>query len=307
LLRTRRSFDKKMLMEVCLEIDPDVTERTIANDISFLRDILHAPLPEKSNKWSHYQYTEDYSIFEGLDQQFTGALNEVLSVIRQLSRKKEFRGLEDLLLRLEQRASTLHAEENPLILFEEPELKGRQYLLPLYRYILEGNTLELGYAPFNRPEEVFRVRPLLLKEFNKRWYLFAWKQGEERVQHFPLDRIVSLNKATVFLPQRPFNAKVYFNAMLGVTNLIEKPEMITVRLRFLAGRGKYVITKKIHPEQDEKWETDGSLEVTFRVRHNPELETKILEFGAGVEVVEPKELRRAISGHLRRALAQYQK
>jgi predicted DNA-binding transcriptional regulator YafY len=305
LLRTRRSFTGKELEEACREVDPEVTTRTVASDIAFLREVLHAPIAEKSNRWTNYAYEEDYSIFEGLDDSFTGALEEVLAVIRQLSRKKEFQGLEDLLLRLEQRASMVKAEKNDLILFEEPELKGRQYLLPLYRAMLSGHTLNLTYEPFAKAPESFCIRPCLLKEFNNRWYLFAWRQGTEIIQNYPLDRIVAMERTSQVLPQRPFQAKAHFQRILGVTNDTRKPDAIPVRLRFKPNRGKYVITKKIHPDQKEQIEESGYVVVSFLVQHNQELETKILEFGADVEVLGPEELRQSIKECLQSAVKQY--
>lgn len=305
LLRTRRSYPGSALEEACREIDPEVTTRTVASDIAFLRDVLGAPIPERSNKWTHYRYEEDYSLFEGLDDSFTGALNEVLAVVRQLSRKKEFSGLEDLLLRLEQRASLLRAEGGELILFDEPELQGRQHLLPLYRHMLEGHSLSLIYAPFAKAAQTFPVKPCLLKDYNGRWFLFAWRQGRDNIQQYPLDRIVSYEKTDEVISTKAFNVGVYFRQMLGVTCDLKKPEAIPVTLRFNAQRGKYVVTKKIHPDQQEEVREDGSVLIRFSVLHNHELETKILEFGPDVEVLEPPTLRASIAEYLRKAIAQY--
>jgi predicted DNA-binding transcriptional regulator YafY len=51
---------------------------------------------------------------------------------------------------------------------------------------------------------------------------------------------------------------------------------------------------------------DGSAVVQINVQHNYELEREILGFGAGVEVLAPRQLRQSIQKRLTRAWARYQ-
>jgi predicted DNA-binding transcriptional regulator YafY len=305
LLRTGQAFSGEQLADACREIDEGVTPRTVAADLKFLRDELKAPLPERANKWSNYRYERTFSIFEGLDDTFAGTLGEVLALVRQLARNPQFAGLEDLLLRLEQRADALaHHESTSALHFEQTELKGREHLIVLYRHILEGRTLRLTYQPYDQPAETALVRPCLLKEFNGRWFLLAWQAGRDEPRTLPLDRIVSFSPADEALPERRFDAERYFADLVGVTP--ESAEAVIVRLRFSPRRGHYVATKKIHPSQRERRLEDGFWEMTLRVRPNRELEARLLEFGPDVEVLEPAELRENIRDCLRRALARYE-
>ena len=311
LRRNRRGLSAEDLRRYCFEVDPDLVSaadknatRTIMNDLKFLKE-MGAPLPIKANKHSGYYYEEPYSLLEGLDDSYLGSLNEVLALLRQLSRSKEFFGLEDLLLRLEQRVAVTQAEPNSLIEFDESELTGREHLINLYRTIQNQAYLRIAYKTFQGEESMNRhVFPLLLKEYNNRWVLIGWENGRPVPQNLPLDRIVSWREtAEVFAYPKTFDSRSYFRYVLGTTKTTEKPQAAV--LRFTAERGKYVETKKIHPLQETTWLPDGKLEVRLLVELNRELEARILEFGKDVCVVAPSSLRERIRQILQEALEEY--
>ncbi|MDJ1466188.1 helix-turn-helix transcriptional regulator [Xanthocytophaga flava] len=307
LLRTNRSFTGEQLIEKCREVDPDVTKRTIISDIAFLRDEMGAPLPEKCNRWQHYHYEREYSIFEGLDDSFLEGLNEVTALVRRLSKNPEFSGLEELLLRLEQRMSVVNVDASKHILFDESELTGREHLIPLYRTILNGQTLELTYKPYGKEAKKFDIRPCLLKEFNNRWFLFAWSKDREQIQNYALDRIESFTSVNLDIPQRCFDAHEYFSKIFGVTFRESTPGPVQVRLRFSKNRANYVTTKKIHPSQQIESVEENKIVISLNVCLNKELDAKILEFGTDVEVLDPPSLRESIIHQLESALSLYKK
>ncbi len=305
LLRTGGAFSGEHLAEACREIDPTVTPRTVADDLKFLRDSLQAPLPERANKWQGYRYERTFSIFEGLDNTFAGTLGEVLALVRQLARQPQFAGMEDLLLRLEQRADAVaHRETTSVLQFEQTELRGQHHLIPLYQHLLNGQTLALTYQPYDRPVETHTVRPALLKEFNSRWFLFAWEKEGFRSKPFPLDRIVGFEPLTEVIAEGRLNAATQFAPLIGVTD--DGSEPVAVQLRFSAPRGHYVATKKLHPSQRATCQPDGTWDVTLTVKMNRELEAKLLEFGPDVDVLEPAALRERIKNGLHAALTHYE-
>ncbi|WP_460984881.1 helix-turn-helix transcriptional regulator [Spirosoma fluminis] len=267
-----------------------------------MRDELKAPLPERANRWHGFRYEESYSIFEGLDDSFAGTLDEVLALVRQLARKPEFAGLEDLLLRLEQRAAQLNTNQTDILQFDEPDLKGRQHLLPLYKGILSNATLLLTYEPFGQNPSTFAVRPVLLRQFNNRWFLFGWRGDIDVLQTYALDRINAVTPTALSVAARPFNARTYFESQIGVTR---GGDPVQVLLRFSQQRRNYVLTKKLHASQQTEQQPDGCMLVQLTVELNRELEAKILEFGPDVEVLEPFILRERIHTCLAKALAQY--
>uniref|UniRef100_UPI003B3B8A8A helix-turn-helix transcriptional regulator n=1 Tax=Spirosoma sp. TaxID=1899569 RepID=UPI003B3B8A8A len=232
-------------------------------------------------------------------------LNEALALLRQLSKSKEFIGLEDLLLRLEQRVALTSAEHNPSIEFDEAELVGRQHLISLYKAIQKKAFLRIRYQTYNGEKPMVRhIYPLLLKEYNNRWVLVGWESGRSIPQNLPLDRIVSQHEtAESFVYPKAFDIRSHFQYLLGTTKTIDKPQ--TIVLHFTAERGKYVETKKIHSTQETTWLANGQLEVRILVELNRELEARVLEFGRDVVVVEPYGLRDKIRDILYQAYSQY--
>ena len=71
------------------------------------------------------------------------------------------------------------------------------------------------------------------------------------------------------------------------------------------GRGQYIRTKPLHPSQHITAETAEALEISLRVRPNPELETLLLSFGEDVEVLAPPPLRARLGERLRTAAGLY--
>ncbi|MBO0932554.1 helix-turn-helix transcriptional regulator [Fibrella aquatilis] len=309
LRKSHRGWSAKELCEICREVDPGLNpaldERTIMNDLRFLRDELKAPLPERANKHHGYYYSETYSILEGLDNSYLGGLNEALALLRQLSKSNEFIGLEDLLLRLEQRVAVTSAEQNPVIEFDEAELLGRQHLIGLYNAIQKQAFLRITYQTFQGEEVMNRhILPLLLKEYNNRWVLVAWENGRDTPQNLPLDRIIAQREtAETFVHSKVFDSQTYFKNLLGTTKTDNEPQEVV--LHFRAERAKYVETKKIHPTQGITWLANSRLEVRLFVELNRELEARILEFGKDVVVIEPVALRERIKDNLYEALTMY--
>jgi predicted DNA-binding transcriptional regulator YafY len=64
-----------------------------------------------------------------------------------------------------------------------------------------------------------------------------------------------------------------------------------------------LMERKVHPSQIAQRRSDGSLEVRLDVAVGPPLVAYLTGLGAGVSEIEPKELREAVLGEHRRALA----
>ncbi|MFD2936163.1 helix-turn-helix transcriptional regulator [Spirosoma flavum] len=309
LRKTHRGWSAEELCELCREVDPslnpEVDKRTTMNDLKFLREVLQAPLPERANKHHGYYYSEPYSILEGLDDSYLGGLNEALALLRQLSKSKEFIGLEDLLLRLEQRITLTSADQNVVIEFDEAELIGREHLIGLYQATQKRSFLRITYKTFQGEEPMSRhILPLLLKQYNNRWVLIGWENGRPTPQNLPLDRIKRFYEtAEEFVYPKTFKSRTYFQYLLGTTKTDE--EAVPVVLHFSPERSKYVETKMIHPTQETTRLPDGRLEVRLLVELNRELDARILEFGRDVTVIAPSLLRERIKESLIEALRQY--
>lgn len=292
-LRTMQGYTSQELIRVIADkLEQYISDRTLRDDIEDLRN-MGAEIPKRAKS---YGYKVPFSFLEALDDSYYGSLNEAVALIRQVSKNTEFVGLEDILLRLEQRISVTEAEKSAIIEFEEVILKGKELLPRLYQNIQKGHFLRVKYKPFHKPEYERHIFPLALKEYNHRWFLIGWEKGETNLQNLALDRIedIRASQYDVFAYDKKYNWQDVFENMIGVTieGVVEN-----VTLRFSEARFQYVQTKKLHPSQQEI----GDRTIKIRVYTNRELKAKILEYGTDIEALSPPTLRKEIKELLQKA------
>lgn len=304
-LRTGDEWSGEALAEAC-----KTDKRTIVNDVAFMRKELKASI--LSSRYYGYKYAPDkpYSLLSSLDDTELGTLNELLAVVRQLQNTKELRGLERVLLALERQAGVVKGNPNPLIEFEEPTLRGREFLDKLYQYIHRKVFTKFLYKGFKMIEAEWKiVFPLQLREYNNRWYLIGWaadKNGQIVIQNFPIDRIEQEPGQTSekFDYPQNYDLNQHFASLIGVT---KTGNLQPITLKFHDDeRAKYALTKQFHPNQhDEIDPSDGKIILKFEVEINNELISKIMEYTPDVEVALPPELRKQIKEKLDISLARY--
>ena len=297
-LRTMQAYNAQALIEAIAEkVEQHISDRTLRDDIEDLRG-MGAEIPKRAKS---YRYEVPFSFLEKLDDSYYGSLNEALALLRQVSKTKEFVGLEDILLRLEQRVSATDAEKNSFIAFEEVLLKGKEWLPKLYQAIQKGHFLRVNYKTFHLRAYERHIFPLLLKEYNNRWFLIGWEDGKQAIQNLALDRIEDFRASEIddFVCNKQANWRAQFDNMIGVT-----PEgtLEDVVLKFSENRFQYPVTKQLHRSQ----QLVGERTILIRVYTNRELTAKILEFGADVEVLSPNTLRDEIAAIVQKAMLMYQ-
>ncbi len=277
-LRTRQHFDWQELVDACeRKLDVKVSQRTIEYDISALKNTFFAPVKKRKGKYS-YDDTP-YSIFEVFDNSEYGSLNELLTLLRQKS--KEWVVLDEFLLRLEQRISILGGEESSIIDFEQTALKGLENLEKLYKAIKNNRTLRIMYEPYNLPIYARIIKPILLKQYNNRWFLFGWEKEKDTIQNLPIDRIESFSFWHEDLKiKEKFDKKAYFLDIIGVTKPFnETIKTVSFQVSKKDNRAYYVRTKPLHHSQKEVLENDVAIKFEIKVIPNNELKGKLAELG----------------------------
>ena len=174
-------------------------------------------------------------------------------------------------------------------------------LLPsLYVAIINKQVLSVKYQPYDQEEMSLIFHPHYLKEYNGRWHLFghADDQCPDFGYNLALDRIVGkpgeVKKEYVEAPQDFY--KDFFNSIVGVSHFKDaKVEDIRIRAHSLYVF-KLTETKVIHHTQktvvDFGPHDDGEYgEFSISVELNNEFFGRILQMGAGLEIMEPIEVR----------------
>ena len=318
-LRNRaRRWTLDDLMEVCSEvlyeyegIDRPVSRRTIQYDLQMMRsDKLGYEAPIVVEERKYYTYADpDYGILQGpLSAADLEQLGEAVAVLKQFQGFGHLQELGGLVQKLEDKVSTADQQQPIAIMLESNEdLRGLEHLEELYRAVRQQRVVRLTYQSFKAKQPGLVVlNPLLLREFNNRWFLLATKERETRILSFALDRIQGVTFPDLsFYPLPNFDPEAYYKNVVGVT--VNAYRITKIRLWLDAQNAPYVLTKPLHPSQEvEEEQEDGSAVVSIRVIPNFELERLLLGFGPGLRVLSPDRIQHRMKQLIKAALAGYE-
>lgn len=290
----------------------NVSKRTVQLDIQMMRsDKLgyNAPIVVYDKKYYCYE-DEDYSITDiPLNENDMNVLTETVEMLKQFKDFSLFSELGGIIQRLEDKVYTEKTHRSSIIHLDKNEgLKGLHWLDELYQAIQKKIVLKVEYKSFKAIESnVIIFHPYLLKEFNNRWFLIGIGNKNRGVVNLALDRIVALDyDFTISYEEHDFDADKFYKDVVGVTVSRGRPSV--VKLWIDSHNAPYVLTKPLHHSQRlVKEHEDGSIEITFMVKPNFELERMLLGFGESVEVLKPENLRNRIAVKLENAVNKYKK
>ena len=317
-LRNRyRQWDLDDLIEACSEalyeyegIDKGVSKRTVQMDLQMMRsDKLgyHAPIIVIDKKYYTYEDPE-YSITNiPLTDRDLGKLSEVVDILKQFKGFTHFQELSGMVQKLEDKIHVSKTKERPIIDLEKNEnLKGLEFIDPIYKAIVNKTCLEVSYKSFKAQSATsFDFHPALLKEFRNRWFVLGKKTSDKPYLLLALDRIESLKDSLEELMYFDENEIIhYFNDVVGVSvNIGEAPQ--PVKLFIDRSNAPYVLTKPIHHSQKLVEKNDQGIIISLSVQLNFELEREIMGFGDSIKVISPARLRSRIKERLAHSIDLY--
>lgn len=180
-------------------------------------------------------------------------------------------------------------------------LANIEYLPMLYEAIVNKQVLEIDYKPFGGEQETLIFHPHYLKEYNGRWNLFghAEDHSPENGYNIPLDRIQTKprEKSKIeYIPAPSMFYEQFFKDIVGVSHTKNAAQYDIVIRAHIYYIYKLTETKPIHQPQEiiTPWgeHEDGTYgEFSIHVEVNNELIGRILQMGAGLEIVSPLEVR----------------
>ncbi|WP_028664214.1 helix-turn-helix transcriptional regulator [Runella zeae] len=296
----------ELLQKLSNEADIHISERTLKYDLAYLITESHGELESRKigREWLWGYKGLNYSHFKK-----SLLLNEVKDLAKMIGTFKEWGDLpfweeiEVMLNQFETRFSFENQTNRMLIDFQKPVSKnGNLWLKPLYEAIDKQQTIQVSYFSLRTKKKIIGdISPYLLKEYNNRWWLIGL--FGTKIVNIALETIEDVQISGLpFIQTESFDPKTYFENVLGVTVNQEKVE--TIRLKVAIESVEYLRSKPIHHSQKETKE-DGT-ELILQVVPNTELEHIILQYGFGIEVLEPPTLRKKIAKTLRLALALYE-
>lgn len=317
-----KNYSTKEMAEIVsdriADVDPDfdgVTQRTIQKDIKFLKDewpvyidfeYYSAPAYDREKQRSYMKdcvrYSDPgFSIFKKeLSEDEVYLLGEAMSLLGQFDGLPNLEALETLRLGLGVKRS-----DKKIISFTKSPHETTNTLGKLFTAISQKQVIELHYHRFGHElkHSTLNVIPYLLKEYNRRWYLFAAVEENGKILNFGLDRIddVIPLEGHKYMEYDGDITK-YFDTIIGVT-LYEGNPILRITFWVSDLSKDYVLTKQIHHTQELLSEEDearlreqypslhGGLFFQIMCRENYELVRELTSFGRELVVLEPSYLK----------------
>jgi len=186
--------------------------------------------------------------------------------------------------------------------------KQQGILKNINRAILEHRVVEVAYQPLGQDEpSTRRIEPYGIALFQGSLYVIAdaceVADESQRVRHLKLDRF---RKAVAldawFKPRANFQLQRHLRESMGIFSG-GKPRRFRVRISAYAAR--WLEEDPWHPDQQIRYQPDGSMILSVNAAHDLEIIPRVLALGAEAELLSPASSRKALAEVLRRAASQY--
>jgi len=291
-------------------LDKGISRRTVFYDIELMRSLpprgFDAPIVIKDG----YYFYEDpeFSIDNiSLSEKDLNSISGAISFLEQFNQLPISTELALIREKLFGEITSKDSDSKIIIGYETSEVKGSEFLIPLFKSIQDKNVLEILYKPFKHKNiSTLIVHPYFLKQYNLRWYLIANCENYKDLGFYGLDRLLSFKILPDFKYKEDikFEAENLFKDIIGIstTDNVTKQHIV---LQFSAEQTPYIITKPIHSSQKFITKTNEGIEISLNLIPNYEFFSLILSFGSSVKIVSPEGLRIHILDILNNSINNY--
>ena len=255
---------------------------------------VYGIVSEKRGRFHYYRYRDGIeSIYNReLTADEIEKLQEVRSLLQGLRGMPQLEWVDQMSARFDQQ---IMGQTRTVASFEEGTAGDNQFFQQLFNACVQRQTLTIEYQRFGLETKERVIYPYYLKQYLRRWYLFATIKDHDFVTCFSLDRIVSARENNdEAYRETTIGFNHYFDDIVGVTH----PQDGVVEEVVIEGDSwaeYYLRTLPIHPLQQLERLDEGGCRVTMDVMLNPELEREILSYGEHLRVKAPESLRRRMA------------
>ena len=292
----------------------EVSDRTIRDDLAFMRDRYHAPV--KFHRTKGYYYTDpDWRLpTVPLSKGELFALTLGARMLEACAGSAYAVELRSAVTRLaerlpEQEWLDLQQIADERLIFQAGAETNLD--LDLWHQLedacRDSRQVWMNYYTASRNDASERVLdPYLLHIYRgTNPYVIGWCHKREQIRWFRVDRIRALKLLdTSFERRLDFNAKDHL-AMIFQHEVGGVP--VTVRIWFDAKTAPYIRERRWHPTQQIEEHPDGSLTLRLVVRGLNEMKRWVLFYGKGAKVLGPPELVAMVRDEIDGMQARYQR
>lgn len=186
--------------------------------------------------------------------------------------------------------------------------KGKEHLRLLLIAITENRRITFNHENYSKDTITkYTISPLLLKEFENRWYVIGVPGDINDIRTFGLDRISNLElKGSSRINKIQYEERLAkFDNIIGLHYEDNTP--VKIRLLVNGVHIKYMRSLPLHHSQIIHTENEkGQYFVDFFIVPNYEFKTQILKIGPEAQVIYPGTLKQDIKKILLETLAGYE-
>ena len=268
----------------------EISPATAHRDVAYLRDRLLAPLAFDQRKNGYY-YTSPFRLpFENSpDMALLLGLLSNLAAESGLGKLPELKEFGD---RLGQVLFPGREDIGDLLYCEW--IQQEEIGAHIFARVLEGlrrqRQLAIDYRDSLNRISSRTIDPLKLVNYQGRWYLLAWCHLRRDRRLFHLARMTRVNLSENPCTHRLERDDPWLSQSFGI---FKGPVRFRAVIRFTGRAADLVRYQRWHPDQVME-HRNGALFLTLPVADERELKGRILQFGAGAELVEPDWLRQKL-------------
>lgn len=281
----------------------EVSRRTVARDLDFLRDEERAPLTYDDARHG-FRLTDETFALPPVKISRREAFSFALA--RKLLAHYESTPLHlDMRSVLDKIAESLEGD----ITIEPGWLSDHVGVLPEDRVRIDPEVwaqlagsverreaIRATYQTFDGRVSEYELHPYHLLAYHGNWYILARNTAKEQVETFAFSRF-RRTEATGRTFTRPadFHPETFARQAFGITGG-EPP--IKVRLLFEPKLAVYITERQWHPTQELRTRPDGRVEMRLETTGRKELVRWVLSWMPDVKVLAPKSLKDRITEKL---------
>ena len=289
------------IQEACensLDISPSLN--TLEKDIKNMKqsDVLDAPIVYCRKHLGYYYSNPNYSINSiPLTDYDISSIKKALDLIKNLGGGNR---INDRFSYAIQKILATYKEEFPdsdtqrkIILTDYVEgAKGNENFNALFNACKNQHSISFSHYSYNYREfNVVIAHPILLKEFENRWYLVAYSETHKTIRTFGLDRIYEpLALKRKFIDCDSKEVESYCNDIYGVYPIENQPKQSITFLTSIKITN-YFEAYPIHFSQKAEKNESGSSFFKIEVVPSMELIRLFRSYGKNLEVINPEWLR----------------
>ena len=299
---TGKEFTCKQLMDIVNKKLDERGIKLIQSRTTFMQDMLEMSsklfniynkeciLYEDRHRKRYYRYADGVkSIYNReLTQEEVDNLFQVRNLLQGFKGMPQFDWIDPMMARLDQ---NIVGKQKEVASFEGGTKNDMKYLMMLYNAITNRQVLDVEYIPFFADSESLILHPYYLKQYWRRWYLFAKREGGKDVEVFSLDCMLSVkeNKSVKYKGTKT-SFKKYFQNLVGVT-MPPETEVEHIELWADASLMPYLLTMPIHETQKITGYDENGCTLTLDVMINYELIQELMYYADRLVVKSPAHFR----------------